>query len=40
MFDVDSGEILWQRRPYRELPIASLTKMMTALLIAERHRAR
>jgi serine-type D-Ala-D-Ala carboxypeptidase (penicillin-binding protein 5/6) len=38
MFDVDSGEILWQRRPYRELPIASLTKMMTALLIAERHR--
>jgi D-alanyl-D-alanine carboxypeptidase len=37
MFDVDSGEILWQRRPYRELPIASLTKMMTALIIAERH---
>ena len=38
MFDVDTGKILWQQRPYRELPIASLTKMMTALLIVERHR--
>jgi len=38
MFDVRSGEVLWQRRPQRELPIASLTKMMTGLLIAERHR--
>jgi serine-type D-Ala-D-Ala carboxypeptidase (penicillin-binding protein 5/6) len=38
MFDVDTGEILWQRRPYRELPIASLTKMMTALVIVQRHR--
>lgn len=38
MFDVKTGEILWQRRPNRELPIASLTKMMTGLLIAERHR--
>ena len=38
MFDVDSGKILWQKAPYRELPIASLTKMMTALLIVERHR--
>ena len=40
LFDVDTGEILWQRGPDRELPIASLTKMMTALLIAERHRPR
>jgi len=38
LFDVDSGEILWQKAPTRELPIASLTKMMTALIIAERHR--
>lgn len=38
MFNVRTGEILWQRRPNRELPIASLTKMMTGLLIAERHR--
>jgi D-alanyl-D-alanine carboxypeptidase len=37
LFDVDSGEVLWARRPATELPIASLTKMMTALLIAERH---
>jgi D-alanyl-D-alanine carboxypeptidase len=29
--------VLWARRPSAELPIASLTKMMTALLIAERH---
>jgi len=39
LFDVDTGEVLWDRQPRRELPIASLTKMMTALLIAERHRA-
>jgi serine-type D-Ala-D-Ala carboxypeptidase (penicillin-binding protein 5/6) len=38
LFDVESGEILWQKGPTRELPIASLTKMMTGLLIAERHR--
>ena len=38
LFDVDSGEVLWQDHPRRRLPIASLTKMMTALLIAERHR--
>jgi D-alanyl-D-alanine carboxypeptidase len=38
LFDVDSGDILWQKAPTRELPIASLTKMMTALLIVDRHR--
>ncbi len=38
MFDVASGEILWERHPDRELPIASLTKMMTAWLIVNRHR--
>lgn len=37
LFDVDSGEVLWARKPAAERPIASLTKMMTALLIAERH---
>jgi D-alanyl-D-alanine carboxypeptidase (penicillin-binding protein 5/6) len=36
LFDVDSGEILWERHPRAERPIASLTKMMTALLVAER----
>jgi D-alanyl-D-alanine carboxypeptidase (penicillin-binding protein 5/6) len=38
LFDVDTGEVLWQLNPRRRLPIASLTKMMTALVIAERHR--
>jgi len=37
LFDVDSGEVLWARRPSLQLPIASLTKMMTALIIAEEH---
>jgi D-alanyl-D-alanine carboxypeptidase len=36
LFDVKSGRILWQRRPRLERPIASLTKMMTALMVAER----
>ncbi|HZA89399.1 MAG TPA: serine hydrolase [Solirubrobacterales bacterium] len=39
LFDVRTGEVLWERHPRRELPIASLTKMMTALVIAERHRS-
>ena len=38
LFDVDNGEVLWARRPALELPIASLTKMLTALIVAERHR--
>lgn len=33
VFDMDSGRILWQRQATRVLPIASLTKMMTALLV-------
>jgi D-alanyl-D-alanine carboxypeptidase (penicillin-binding protein 5/6) len=37
LFDVSSGEVLWQLHPRRELRIASLTKMMTALIIAQRH---
>jgi serine-type D-Ala-D-Ala carboxypeptidase (penicillin-binding protein 5/6) len=32
LFDVHSGDVLWERDPGRELPIASLTKMMTALV--------
>jgi serine-type D-Ala-D-Ala carboxypeptidase (penicillin-binding protein 5/6) len=35
LFDVKSGEVLWQRNPRLEHPIASLTKMMTALIVAE-----
>jgi D-alanyl-D-alanine carboxypeptidase (penicillin-binding protein 5/6) len=38
LFDVDTGRVLWQHDPARRLPIASLTKMMTALIIAKRHR--
>ena len=37
LFDVDSGVVLWQRRPRAVHPMASLTKMMTALLISETH---
>lgn len=37
LFDVHTGEILWSRNPQLSLPIASLTKMMTGLLIADRH---
>src|ERR671937_1215326 len=36
MFDIDTGRVLWRRDPTRVLPIASLTKMMTALVVADR----
>jgi D-alanyl-D-alanine carboxypeptidase len=36
LFDVDTGRVLWRRDPTRVLPIASLTKMMTALVVADR----
>ncbi len=32
LFNLDTGEVLWQLNPYARLRIASLTKMMTALL--------
>jgi len=34
LFDLDTGRVLWRRDPTRVLPIASLTKMMTAVLVA------
>jgi D-alanyl-D-alanine carboxypeptidase len=37
LFDVDTGEVLWEKDADRRLPIASLTKMITALLIAKEH---
>jgi D-alanyl-D-alanine carboxypeptidase (penicillin-binding protein 5/6) len=40
MFDVDTGRVLWRHRPERVLPIASLTKMMTALVVVDRVPAR
>ncbi len=33
LFNLDSGQVLWAREPTRVLPIASLAKMMTALLV-------
>ncbi|HEX8714334.1 MAG TPA: hypothetical protein VF706_02105 [Solirubrobacteraceae bacterium] len=35
LFNVATGQILWQRNPYARLRIASVTKMMTALLTVE-----
>jgi serine-type D-Ala-D-Ala carboxypeptidase (penicillin-binding protein 5/6) len=36
LFDVNTGRVLWRRHASRVLPIASLTKMMTALVVADR----
>jgi D-alanyl-D-alanine carboxypeptidase (penicillin-binding protein 5/6) len=35
LLDLDSGQILWQLNPYQRLPMASLTKMMSALLVVK-----
>jgi D-alanyl-D-alanine carboxypeptidase len=35
LFNLDTGRVLWQRNPTRRMPIASLTKMMTALLTVQ-----
>jgi D-alanyl-D-alanine carboxypeptidase len=32
LFDLDDGRVFWERNPYARLRIASLTKMMTALI--------
>jgi serine-type D-Ala-D-Ala carboxypeptidase (penicillin-binding protein 5/6) len=36
LFDVRTGRVLWARDPSRQLPIASLTKMMTALVVVSK----
>jgi D-alanyl-D-alanine carboxypeptidase (penicillin-binding protein 5/6) len=36
VFDMDTGDVLWRERPLLVVPIASLTKIMTALLTVER----
>jgi D-alanyl-D-alanine carboxypeptidase len=38
LFDVRTGRVLWGRRTDERLPIASLTKMMTALVVAGHSR--
>jgi serine-type D-Ala-D-Ala carboxypeptidase (penicillin-binding protein 5/6) len=40
VFDLDSGEVLWRRQALRVLPMASLTKIMTALVVTGRTRPR
>jgi D-alanyl-D-alanine carboxypeptidase len=39
LFDMHTGQVLWQKNPSRAVAIASLTKMMTALLVAEKAKA-
>ena len=36
LVNLDTGEVLWRRDATRQLPIASLTKMMTALVTVDR----
>jgi serine-type D-Ala-D-Ala carboxypeptidase (penicillin-binding protein 5/6) len=38
LFDVHSGKVLWLRNASKRVPIASLTKMMTALVVAAHSR--
>jgi D-alanyl-D-alanine carboxypeptidase len=38
VFDLDSGQVLWAHHPLKRLPIASLTKIMTAIIVVERTR--
>jgi D-alanyl-D-alanine carboxypeptidase len=38
LFDVQTGRVLWERAPQTILPIASLTKIMTAQLVVEHVR--
>jgi serine-type D-Ala-D-Ala carboxypeptidase (penicillin-binding protein 5/6) len=38
LFDVRTGRVLWARSPSQVLAIASLTKMMTALVVSARSR--
>jgi D-alanyl-D-alanine carboxypeptidase len=35
LFNLDTGQVLWERNPSLRVPIASLTKMMTALIAVE-----
>jgi D-alanyl-D-alanine carboxypeptidase (penicillin-binding protein 5/6) len=35
LFNLTTGRVLWQHNPYLRVPIASLTKMMTALLVVQ-----
>jgi D-alanyl-D-alanine carboxypeptidase (penicillin-binding protein 5/6) len=36
VFDLATGQVLWAHRPLEKLPMASLTKLMTAIIVVER----
>lgn len=36
LFDLDTGEVLWRKNPNKRLPIASVTKIMTSLVVVSR----
>jgi D-alanyl-D-alanine carboxypeptidase (penicillin-binding protein 5/6) len=38
LFNVNTGQVLWSRKPRLRVPIASLTKMMTALVVVAHTR--
>jgi serine-type D-Ala-D-Ala carboxypeptidase (penicillin-binding protein 5/6) len=40
LFDVATGEVLWRLRPLTPLPMASLTKIMTAVVVTTRAKPR
>ena len=40
VFDLATGDVLWRRRPLEPLPVASLSKVMTALVVATTTRPR
>ena len=40
VFDLGTGEVLWRREPLEPRPVASLTKVMTALVVATTTRPR
>ena len=40
VFDLATGEVLWRRRPLERMPVASLTKVMTALVVTTNARPR
>jgi serine-type D-Ala-D-Ala carboxypeptidase (penicillin-binding protein 5/6) len=40
VFDLKTGEVLWRRDPLQKMQIASITKIMTALLVVEQTHPR
>jgi D-alanyl-D-alanine carboxypeptidase len=40
VFDLETGRVLYKRQPIKRMPIASLTKIMTALVVVDETRPR